>query len=124
MAEQKKLSKALNHRRLTKQQESFCRLVADGTPVTESVRTVYVSMTRPASFGSNMMKIGKVKARIEELAKQRQTIANLSRDSLTVAALETAESARDDKSYSAAISGLRLVGDLQGFCQNSASGAE
>lgn len=112
MAERKSLSKALNHRRLTKQQESFCRLVADGTPVTESVRTVYVSMTRPASYGSNMMKIGKVKARIEELTKQRDTIRELNRDSLTIKALDVADEAREDGKYSASISGPRLVGDL------------
>ena len=44
------------------------------------------------------------------------------RDSLTVAALETADAARDNKSYSAAVSGLRLAGDLQGLTTSNPVG--
>ena len=61
------------------------------------------------------MKIGKIRARIDALVHQREVISELSRNSLTVSALDTAEAAKQDKSYSAVISGLRLVDDLQGL---------
>ena len=60
-----------------------------------------------------------IRSRLEQLQQQRETIARLSRDSSTVAALETAEAAREDKSYSASIWGLRLAGDLQGLLQQN-----
>ena len=120
MAERKKLSKKLNHRRLTKQQEAFCKLVAlEDVPVTDAVQRVYRDMQHVSAYGRTLRRNPKICSRIDQLRAQRETIARLSRDSLTVAALQTAEAAREDKSYSAAVSGLRLVGDLQGLTQSN-----
>lgn len=61
----------------------------------------------------------KVRARIDELARQRETISSLSRDSLTVEAIDVADAAKEAGSYSASVSGLRLVADLQNMLQTN-----
>ncbi|MCH8911012.1 MAG: terminase small subunit [Chloroflexi bacterium] len=103
-------------RGLTSRQEAFCKLVAlEDVPVTEAVQRVYRDQQHASAYGRTLRRNPKIRSRLERLQQQRETIARLSRDSLTVAALETSEAAREDKSYSASISGLRLVGDLQGM---------
>ena len=120
MADHPKNSRKLNLRGLTAKQESFCKLVAlEDVPVTEAVQRVYRDQQHASAYGRTLRRNPKICSRLEQLQQQRETIARLSRDSLTVAALETSEAAREDKSYSAAISGLRLVGDLQGLTQSN-----
>lgn len=115
MTEQTKLSKTLNHRRLTRQQEAFCVLVAQGNPPTEAVEQIYPDNSAPSRYAGELMRSEKVTNRIEALENQRETIAALNRDSLTIKALDVADEAREDGKYSASISGLRLAGDLQGM---------
>lgn len=45
MANNGNMSKKLNHRRLTRQQEAFCVFVAQGTPPTEAVEQVNTTTT-------------------------------------------------------------------------------
>ena len=115
MATNGKMSKKLNHRRLTRQQEAFCVLVTQGTPPTEAVEQLYPDNTRPSRYARELLDSTKVTNRIQVLENQRDVIRELSRDSLTVEALDVAGAAKENGKYSAAVSGLRLVGDLQGL---------
>ncbi len=109
MAEHKKLSKKLNNRRLTRQQEAFCVLVAQGMPPTEAVEQIYRDNSSPSRWARELLDSAKITDRIEVLENHRQTIAALNRDWLTIKALDVADESREDGKYSAAVSGLRLL---------------
>ena len=115
MSDPPKLSKKLNLRGLSKQQEAFCVLVAQGTPTTEAVEQVYPDNSSPSRYARELQDSAKVTNRIEVLENQRNLIAELNRDSLTVRALEIEGLATENGKYSAGVSALRLVGDLQGL---------
>ena len=53
--------------------------------------------------------------RIEQLVNQRATIANLTRDSLTVRALEVEALATSKDKFSAGVSALRLAADYEDY---------
>ena len=119
MASKRKLSTKLDFRGLSKQQEAFAQLVADGMPITEAVSQVYSETATPSAYGRELLNNPKVAARIEHLENQRDRIRELNRDSLTVKALDVADEARENQKYSASISGLRLAADLQGLTQSN-----
>ena len=122
MASKHKLSKKLNLRGLSRQQEAFCVLLAQGTPPTEAVEQIYPDNTRPSRYARELLDSAKVTDRIEVLENQRSVIAELNRDSLTMRALEIEGLATEDGKYSAGVSALRLVGDLQGLTQSNPVG--
>ncbi|MCI0776009.1 MAG: hypothetical protein J4N97_09810 [Chloroflexi bacterium] len=115
MATKCKLSTKLDLRGLSKQQEAFARLVADGKPVTEAVGQIYSESASPSACGRELLNNPKVAARIEHLRYQRDRIRELTRYSLTVKSLDFADAAQENGKYRAAVSGLRLAGDLQGL---------
>ena len=115
MASRQRLSTNLDFRGLSKQQEAFARLVADGMPVTEAASQIYSDSASPSAYGRELLNNRKVAARIEQLQHQRETIAALNRDSLTVRALEIEGLATEDKKFIAGVSALRLAADLQGL---------
>ena len=84
-------------------------------PPTEAVEQFYPDNTRPSRSARELLDSAKVTDRIEVLENQRNVIAELNRDSLTVRALEIEGLATEDGKYSAGVSALRLVGDLQGL---------
>jgi len=55
MASKRKLSTKLNHRRLTRQQEAFCVLVAQGTPPTEAVEQIYPDNSSPSRYARELL---------------------------------------------------------------------
>lgn len=115
MASKHKLSTKLDYRGLSRQQEAFARLVADGMQVTEAVAQIYSDSASPSAYGRELLNNRKVAVRIEALQEQRDRIRELTRDTLTIKTLDTVDLAIEDKKYSAAFTGLRLTGDLQGM---------
>ena len=115
MGKKHSLSGKPNHRRLTKQQEAFCELVALGTPPTEPFENIYPDNSALSCQAGELMLSEKVTNRIQALEEQRDRIRELNRDSLTIKALDVADDARADGKYSASVSGLRLEADLQGL---------
>lgn len=61
------------------------------------------------------MRNPKVTLRIEQLQERRDLVAGLNRSELTADAVEIAGEAREAGKFSAAVSAVRLAGDLQGL---------
>ncbi len=115
MASNLRLSKKLDARGLSKQQEAFCELLAPGVPITEAVEQVYPDNNSASRRAGALLKSSKVRERIRVLETQRETIAAVNRDSLTVRAVEIEGLATEDGKFSAGVSELRLAADLQGL---------
>lgn len=113
---------AKNEHGLTPQQEHFAQMVASGKSQSDAYRDAYdvKPRTKPSTVWEAASRIAadsKVSARIEELKKELEGKALITREELLHKQLDVAREAREDGNYSASTSALKAASSMLGYDQ-------
>ena len=113
------------NRRLTLLQERFCQeYIVDGNATRSAIAAGY-SESSACEIGSQTLRLIHVSKRIAQLESERLLRTKISADYVLSSIKETAEEAKEDKEYSAALRGFEKLGaHLQLFVEKSESKVE